>query len=119
MNIFVRPNGKGNGADVFIDPENEYIRLVNKAKTTSGSDNKLLADRQDDKKFVGDVIHAGGSIGQGLKEVVVFKNITQPDLWAGYNLKSFLGTKRHLNSPVLVKNGVTSEKADVLAESRK
>ncbi|MBV2167176.1 MAG: D-alanyl-D-alanine carboxypeptidase, partial [Bdellovibrio sp.] len=90
VNIFVRPNGVGNGAEVFIDPENEYIRLNNKAKTVSGSGNGLLADRQEDNKFAGDVIHVGGSIGQGLKEVVVFKNITQPDLWAGYNLKAFL-----------------------------
>lgn len=116
VNIFVRPNGKGNGADVFIDPENEYIRLVNKAKTVSGSDNKLLADRQEDKKFDGDVIHVGGSIGQGLKEVVVFKNITQPDLWAGHNLKSFL-TQRGIQITGTVKNGVTPEKADVVAES--
>ncbi|WII72792.1 D-alanyl-D-alanine carboxypeptidase/D-alanyl-D-alanine-endopeptidase [Bdellovibrio sp. 22V] len=116
VNIFVRPNGKGNGADVFIDPENEYIRLVNKAKTVGGSANNLLADRQDDKKFPGDVIHVGGSIGQGVKEVVVFKNITQPDLWAGYNLKAFLA-QRGIQLTGGVKNGVTAEKAEVLAES--
>lgn len=116
VNIFVRSNGKGNGAEVFIDPENEYIRLVNKAKTVAGSDNKLLADRQEDKKFDGDVIHVGGSIGQGLKEVVVFKNITQPDLWSGYNLKSFLA-QRGIQLTGSIKNGVTPEKADVLAES--
>nr|WP_295905941.1 D-alanyl-D-alanine carboxypeptidase/D-alanyl-D-alanine-endopeptidase [uncultured Bdellovibrio sp.] len=116
VNIFVRSNGKGNGADVFIDPQNDYIRLVNKAKTVAGSDNKLLADRQDDKKFEGDVIHVGGSIGQGLKEVVIFKNITQPDLWAGYNLKSFLA-QRGVQLTGSIKNGVTPEKADVLAEA--
>ncbi|WP_374000648.1 D-alanyl-D-alanine carboxypeptidase/D-alanyl-D-alanine-endopeptidase [Bdellovibrio bacteriovorus] len=116
VNIFVRPNGAGNGADVSIDPENDYIRLVNKAKTISGSANKLLADRQEDKKFNGDVIHVGGSIGQGLKEVVVFKNITQPDLWAGYNLKSFLG-QRGITLTGNIKNGVTPEKAELVAES--
>ncbi len=116
VNIFVRPNGVGNGAEVFIDPENEYIRLNNKAKTVSGSGNGLLADRQEDTKFVGDVIHVGGSIGQGLKEVVVFKNITQPDLWAGYNLKAFLA-QRGIQLTGSIKNGVTPEKAEVLAES--
>lgn len=116
VNIFVRANAKGSPASVFIDPENEYIRLINKAKTVGGNENKLLADRDEDKKFAGDVIHVGGSIGQGLKEVVVFKNITQPDLWAGYNLKSFLA-QRGIQLTGTIKNGVTPEKADVLAES--
>ncbi|MFV3408350.1 D-alanyl-D-alanine carboxypeptidase/D-alanyl-D-alanine-endopeptidase [Bdellovibrio bacteriovorus] len=116
VNIFVRANGAGNGADVTIDPENDYIRLVNKAKTVGGSANNLLADRQEDKKFPGDVIHVGGSIGQGLKEVVVFKNITQPDLWAGYNLKAFLA-QRGIQLTGTIRNGVTPEKAELVAES--
>lgn len=116
VNIFVRSNGKGNGAKVFVDPENEYIRLVNKAQTVAGSDNKVFVDREDDKKFFGDVIYVGGSIGQGLKEVVVFKNITQPDLWAGANLKSFLA-QRGIELSGTVKSGVTPEKADVVADS--
>lgn len=116
VNIFIRANGAGNGADVTIDPENDYIRLINKAKTVSGSANKLLADRQEDRKFPGDVIHVGGSIGQGLREVVVFKNITQPDLWAGYNLKAFLA-QRGIQLTGTVRNGVTPEKAELMAES--
>lgn len=116
VNIFVRPSDVGNAADVTIDPENDYIRLVNKAKTTGGSANKLLADREEDKKFDGDVIRVGGSIGQGLKEVVVFKNITQPDLWAGYNLKSFLG-QRGIQLTGKIRNDVTPVKAELMAES--
>lgn len=116
VNIFVRAGNKGNEAEVFIDPENDYIRLVNKAKTVAGSGNKLLADRVDDRKFSGDVIHVGGSIGQSLKEVVVFKNITQPDIWAGHNLKSFLA-QRGVELTGSVKNGVSPDKAEVLAES--
>ncbi|AFY02842.1 D-alanyl-D-alanine carboxypeptidase/D-alanyl-D-alanine endopeptidase [Bdellovibrio bacteriovorus] len=116
VNIFVRANGAGNGADVTIDPENDYIRLINKAKTVGGSANNLLADRDEDKKFPGDVIHVGGSIGQGLKEVVVFKNITQPDLWAGYNLKAFLA-QRGIQLTGTIRNGVTPEKAELVAES--
>lgn len=116
VNIFVRPNMKGGSADVFIDPDNDYIRLVNKAKTVSGNENNLLADREDDEKSKGDVIQVGGSIGRNLKEVVVFKNITQPDLWAGSNLKSFL-SQRGVEVTGGVKNGVSPEKAEVLAES--
>jgi D-alanyl-D-alanine carboxypeptidase/D-alanyl-D-alanine-endopeptidase (penicillin-binding protein 4) len=116
VNIFVRATDKGNEANVLIDPQNDYIRLVNKAKTVAGSANKLLADRMDDRKFPGDVITVGGTVGQNLKEVVVFKNITQPDLWAGYNLKAFLA-QRGVELTGTVKNGVTPEKAEVLAES--
>ncbi|UOF01011.1 D-alanyl-D-alanine carboxypeptidase/D-alanyl-D-alanine endopeptidase [Bdellovibrio reynosensis] len=113
VNIFVRPTDSGT-AEVFIDPQNEYIRLVNKAKTVGGNANNLLADREDEKN--GDVILVGGSIGKGAKEIVVFKNITQPDLWSGYNLKSFL-QQRGIEFTGTIKNGVTPEKADVLAES--
>ncbi|MGZ3826839.1 MAG: D-alanyl-D-alanine carboxypeptidase/D-alanyl-D-alanine endopeptidase, partial [Bdellovibrio sp.] len=116
VNIFVRSNGKGNGASVFADPENDYIRLINKAKTVGGNENKLFVDRDEDKKFHGDVIQVGGTIGQALKEVVVFKNITQPDLWAGSNLKSFLA-QRGIEVTGSVKNGLTPEKAEVVADS--
>jgi D-alanyl-D-alanine carboxypeptidase/D-alanyl-D-alanine-endopeptidase (penicillin-binding protein 4) len=76
----------------------------------------LLADRQEDTKFYGDVIHVGGSIGKSSKEMVVYKNITQPDLWAGANLKSFLA-QRGIHVTGSIKNGVTPQSAEVLAES--
>lgn len=116
VNIFVRPTSAGNTAEVFVDPENDYIKLNNRAKTSGGNDNKLLVDRQETQKIDGDVITVGGSIGKGLKEAVVFKNITQPDLWAGYNLKSFLA-QRGIQLTGKIKNGVSPEKAEVLAES--
>ncbi|MBO9668559.1 MAG: D-alanyl-D-alanine carboxypeptidase, partial [Bdellovibrio sp.] len=93
INIFVRPSKVGEEAKVYADPENDYIRLVSKAKTISGSDNKLLADRKEDPKFPGDLLHVGGSIGKNNKEITIFKNITQPDLWSGYNLKAFLAQR--------------------------
>lgn len=116
VNIFVRATEKGNEAEVHLDPQNDFVRLVNKARTVAGSENKLLVDRDSDKKFSGDLIHVGGSIGQGLKEVVVFKNITQPDLWSGSNLKSFLA-QRNIEVLGTVKNGLVPEKAEVVAES--
>lgn len=116
VNIFVRANGRVGEAEVSVDPENDYIRLVSKAKTVAGNGNQLIADRIDDKKFVGDVIHVGGSIGQKAKEVVVFKNVTQPDLWAGFNLKSFL-IQRGIEVTGTIKNGVTPTGAEILAES--
>lgn len=116
VNIFVRPDSSGSEGHVFIDPENDYVRLVSKVKTVSGNENKLIADRKEDSKFEGDVIHVGGSIGRGNREITIFKNVTQPDLWAGYNLRSFLA-QRGIEVTGSIKNGVTPEKALVLAES--
>ncbi|AHI06873.1 D-alanyl-D-alanine carboxypeptidase [Bdellovibrio bacteriovorus W] len=115
VNIFVRPMENGS-AQVFIDPKNEYIRLVNNTKSVPGKGNSLLVDRKETKSFAGDVIHVGGSIGKDLKEAVVFKNITQPDLWAGYNLKSFL-KQRGVTVTGTVKNAVAPTNAELLAES--
>lgn len=116
VNIFVRPGKNGDEAKVTIDPENDYIRLVNKAKTISGSDNKLLADRKEDSKFDGDVIHVGGGIGKNNKEIVIFKNIMQPDLWSGYNLKAFMA-QRGIVVTGSIKTGTTPETATLGAES--
>lgn len=116
INIFVRPTKKGQLADIFVDPENDYIRLVNRAKTSGGSENVLLVDRKSEKNFPGDVIHVSGAIGASLKEVVVFKNITSPDHWSGYNLKSFLA-QRGVTVTGKIKNGVTPATAQLLAES--
>ncbi len=116
VNIFVQPTQKGKAAKVFIDPENDYIRLSNRANTKGGSGNDLMADRKDDKSFPGDVITVGGTIGEGVKEIVIFKNITQPDLWSGYNLRSFLA-QRGVTVKGKIKNGVTPATAKLAAES--
>lgn len=117
VNIFVRPGAKaGEAGKVFLDPENEYVRLVNKTVTTSGAENKVVASRMEDKNFGGDVIHVSGKIGKNAKEVVIFKNITQPDLWSGYNLKAFL-IQRGITVTGKVRVGKASEKAVILAEA--
>lgn len=116
VNIFVRPGDKGEQAEVFVDPENEYIRLVNNSKTSSKNENKLIVDRAEDSKFNGDVIRVSGSIGKNFPEQAVFKNVTQPDLWSGYNLKSFLA-QRGIVVTGSVKSGQTPGSAKVVAES--
>lgn len=115
INIFVRPGKTNEPAQVFLDPENDYVELVNKTKTI-GSGQALFADRIDDKKNQADVIHVGGKIGHDIKEFVIYKNITKPDLWSGENLKSFL-KQRSVVVTGKVRNAVTPEKAEILAES--
>jgi D-alanyl-D-alanine carboxypeptidase/D-alanyl-D-alanine-endopeptidase (penicillin-binding protein 4) len=117
VNIFVRPGAKpGEPARVYLDPENDYVRLVNKTTTMTGDGNSIAASRVEDKNFGGDVIHVSGKIGKGAKEVVIFKNITKPDLWAGYNLKSFLA-QRGIAVTGKIRVGKATEKMRLLAES--
>lgn len=116
VNIFVRPGEKlGAQSKVFLDPENEYVRLINNTKTVAGSESSIVASRVEDKSFGGDVIHVSGKIGKEAKEIVIFKNITKPDIWAGYNLKSFLA-QRGIRVSGKVRAGVSSEKMALLAE---
>lgn len=117
INIFVRPGAKpGEPARIYLDPENEYVRLVNKTTTGKGSENSIVASRVEDKNFGGDVIHVSGKIGKNAKEITIFKNITQPDIWSGHNLKSFLG-QRGIVVSGKIRAGKTPEGAVVLAEA--
>lgn len=115
VNIFVKPGAKGEKAQVYLDPENEYLQLINTTKTIAGSGNELIAERKDGSKNGSDIIHVSGAIGEKSKEIVVYKNITSPDLWAGYNLKSFL-SQRGIKVSGKIKNGSTPTDANILAE---
>lgn len=114
VNIFVRPDG--DKVKVFVDPENEYITLVNNAKLVKGSGNNIQVERKEDKKLPGDILIVSGTLGSSSKEVTVFKNITQPDLWSGYNLKSFL-KQRNISLTGSIRNGVLPADGVMVAES--
>lgn len=115
VNIFVRPaNKSGEPAIVTVDPENEYIQLDAKVQTTSGSSATLSADRADGKN--GDRLVVRGKIGVGSKEMVIFKNITQPDIWSGTNLKGFLA-QRGVSVTGKVRTGKTPQTAKLMAEA--
>ncbi|RYZ86479.1 MAG: D-alanyl-D-alanine carboxypeptidase/D-alanyl-D-alanine-endopeptidase, partial [Proteobacteria bacterium] len=106
----------GDPAKVFLDPENEYVRLVNKTSTGAGSESSIAASRVEDKNFGGDVIHVSGKIGKNAKETVIFKNITKPDLWSGYNLKAFL-SQRGIQVTGKIRVGKVTDRMNLLAES--
>lgn len=118
VNVFVRPGKKvGDEAEVFIDPPNDYIRLIGKVTTASGgSKDGLNVSRVEAKEFWGDVISVSGKIGINLKEAVVFKNVTSPDLWSGANLKAFL-KQRGIEVKGKIKNAKVPPSARVLAEA--
>ena len=110
VNIFVRPGTKGSPAQVFLDPNNSYLKLNNTTVTTSGSDQSIVADRKNN------LISVSGKLGTDAKEVVIFKSITEPDLWAGENLKSFF-KQRSIEVTGDVKSGSAPTKSELLAES--
>lgn len=116
VNVFVRPGNKtGDQAQVWIDPENEYVRLVGTVKT-GGKSARVNIDRDSDGKTGKDIIRISGQVPAGSAEVVQFKNINRPDLWAGYNLKSFL-SQRGIEIKGKVKTGKASDDAKVMAEA--
>lgn len=116
VNVFVRPGAKaGDPARVWLDPENEYTRLAGSVKT-GGKDTNVNIDRDADSKSGTDVIQVSGQIPVGAAEYVQFKNINQPDLWAGHNLKSFL-SQRGITVTGTVKTGQTPAGAQILAEA--
>ncbi len=118
VNIFVRPGKKsGEPALVFADPDNQYIRVKSKVETVSaGGKTSVSVERDEDTKGPGDIVIVSGKIVLDSKEIVVFKNITQPDLWSGYNLRAFL-SQRGIEVKGAVKVGVTPNNAKLLAES--
>jgi serine-type D-Ala-D-Ala carboxypeptidase/endopeptidase (penicillin-binding protein 4) len=87
VNVFVRPGFKlGDRAQVFLDPENEYVTLVN--KTTTGKRTDIQVNRQSLSSK--DQFTVTGTVSLTDGEKAVYKSITQPELWAGYNFKAFL-----------------------------
>lgn len=116
VNVFVRPGEKtGDSARVFVDVASPYIRLKSDARTVAAGKGKTISiERTTDADFVGDVITVHGAIALDQPEVAVYKNITQPDLWAGYGLVEFL-RQRAIQAHGSVKVGVTPKNPTVLA----
>lgn len=88
VNVYVRPAPvQGKPAQVFIDPQNTYIKMINKTRT-QGKTNKIKVQRI--SKSLGDTIKVQGSLPLQSKELVIYKNITKPALWTGSNALEFL-----------------------------
>ena len=118
VNIFVRPGLKaGDPARAFVDVATPYIKLENRATTGSrGGGQSLIVERLNEKNHFGDIIRVSGKIALDHNEFTVYKNISQPDLWAGYNLVAFLA-QRGIQVKGAVKAGATPADAVVLASS--
>jgi len=117
VNVYVRP-GKNIGDPVKLvaDPQSEYIKVINKAVTLKGSAKTIRVSRVIDPSRSGDTILVAGGLGILHDEVVVYKNITQPDYWSGYQLKEFL-RQRRITVTGEIKTGKVPSQADLAAEN--
>lgn len=87
INVHVRPAAKkGQPARVYLDPESDYVILKNNCKT--GSRTQINVSRNE--KGTKDQIHVSGTIAVNSAEKTIYKSISRPDLWSGYNFKTFL-----------------------------
>jgi D-alanyl-D-alanine carboxypeptidase/D-alanyl-D-alanine-endopeptidase (penicillin-binding protein 4) len=112
VNIYVRPGKLGAPCLVTADPENNYIRIRNETKTTGNSGNSIQVQRQEGEP--GETFMVSGQLALGHKELVIFKNIQKPELWAGANLVQFL-RERGITLKGSIKHGVAPKDAVVVA----
>jgi D-alanyl-D-alanine carboxypeptidase/D-alanyl-D-alanine-endopeptidase (penicillin-binding protein 4) len=86
--IFIRPGkSAGEPAQVFIDPANSYVTLKNEVVTSRyGTD--VHAERRE--KENGDQVVVQGKIALGAEEHHIYKDISNPPLYAAINFKEFL-----------------------------
>lgn len=109
INVFVKPTSKENEpAQVVLDPENAYFALVNKTMTKSKNLTRELVINVDQKNRL---ITVTGDVLKGGSEKAYFKNVADPDQWAGENLKAFLAQRN-----IIVKGGVSRGKTPSSAE---
>jgi D-alanyl-D-alanine carboxypeptidase/D-alanyl-D-alanine-endopeptidase (penicillin-binding protein 4) len=94
VNVFVRPGSKvGDPAQIFLDPENDFTILNSAARTGSHSSQNTIQVLRTEIKEKGQIknrITIRGVLPITSKEMVKYTSITQPGLWSGYNLMSFL-----------------------------
>jgi serine-type D-Ala-D-Ala carboxypeptidase/endopeptidase (penicillin-binding protein 4) len=94
---------------------NEYLKLDNRAKVVKGSRNSLTVSREQSSDKKSEVISIRGELGVDSGEVVVYKSILDPALWAGWHLKEFL-RQRGISFTGVVRSGKTPGTAKVLAQ---
>ncbi len=116
VNVYVRPGKRiGDPCTVVADPINKYIRVENQTSTVGDSKPKTIAvERLSKADFKGDVIRVTGKMPLNHDEVVIYKSITQPELWSANNLLEFL-KQRGIKVLGQIKLGTTPKDAKLLA----
>lgn len=112
INVHVRPTKSGRRPKIFLNPANDAWTIINKAKTKKGSGSSIIVSRVNANN-----IYVSGSIGEAVPEVVKYKSILAPAMWAGNNLKEFL-SHRGINVKGSVRLGEVPKDARLLAEAK-
>jgi serine-type D-Ala-D-Ala carboxypeptidase/endopeptidase (penicillin-binding protein 4) len=112
VNVFVKPAATaGQKAQVVIDPESDYFDLVNNTMTTSGNPKKeLVVSISNSEKL----ITVSGEVMAGFPEKGIFKSVTEPEIWSGLNLMSFL-EQRGIKVIGKVVTGKVPDNAELMA----
>ena len=111
--FYIRPAKKlKQPALLSANPKNSYIEVINKVKT--GKKNKIFIKRKSASSNK-EVFEIKGEIDINSKEIVKYRNITQPALWLGYNTISFL-KQRGIEVTGAVKKGVCKNSCKELAK---
>lgn len=111
VNVFVKPTSSGQKAQVVVDPESEYFDLVNNTITVTGVPKKeLVVSISNSEKL----ITVSGEVQVGTKEKGIFKSVTDPEVWSGINLMSFL-EQRDIQVKGKIITGRVPDNADLLA----
>ncbi|AZZ35828.1 D-alanyl-D-alanine carboxypeptidase/D-alanyl-D-alanine-endopeptidase [Bdellovibrio sp. qaytius] len=111
VNVFVKPGPTENKeAHVVLDPQNTYFTLVNRTTTKA---NKLSRELIIDVNQKNRTITVTGDVLKGGIEKAYFKNVAEPELWAGDNLKAFL-LQRNIEVKGKIKHGKTPSDANKL-----
>ena len=116
VNVYVRPSPKVSQPPlVFADPRNEFIEVVNRAKTVSRQKKPIHVERVEvaGNPYKNRIL-VTGQIGVQERELTFYKSITRPSLWSGYNLKAFLESAG-IQVDGLVKRGVAPRETHELA----
>ena len=113
VGFFIRPGPtKGKPAQIFVDPKNTYVQVLNKVKT--GKRNKIFIKRKSISKTK-EVFEIKGEIKLKKDEIAKYRNITQPALWLGYNTRSFL-KQRGIHVSGAVQKGSCFRPCSILAK---
>lgn len=75
------------GTQVFVDPENSYIKILNKIKLGKKTSIQI---QNGDSSESSETFKFQGHFKASDEEKVFYRNIQNPPLWLGYNLLHFL-----------------------------
>lgn len=113
INIYIRPSQLGNSAKVWLDPENNFTKVQNKVATSTSPTN-IKIERNSSE--LGDTFIIKGKINKNENEKVFFRSITQPEIWTGEQIKSFL-SRRNILIKGKVKLGSCKDYSHLLASA--